>query len=182
MFLDEVIARRDHAEAGLPAYVMLQPQHRDGCILIEEPRDLCTLLWIVTLRLTKISGRRIRCEQKAEGVSSDLSRELRSNIGADDGAGVHGLKRGAEDVDALEKERTLLLKENREALIRGDHRLVGFHVGKIRIQRESDSYVRPDSILHGKARLKLWRLINELSRIRRGGVSCAHPLSAFRNS
>ena len=165
MFLDEIIARRDHPDTRLPAQVVLQPQHRDGCVLIEELRDLGALFGIVTLLLTEISRSRIRGKQKSERVPAYLPSQLAGDIGTDDRSRVDCLQRRAKNIDALQKERTLLFKENWEALIRRDHGLVGFHVGEIRVQREAGSHVRSDSILQGESGLELRGLINELSRI-----------------
>src|ERR1051326_2098662 len=77
------------------------------------------------------------------------------------------IERGGEDVDALEKERPLLFKKNRKALIGGNHRFVRFNVGKIGIQSETRGNVGPDSVLHCGHRFGLTPCVTKTVSFRR---------------
>ena len=75
---------------------------------------------------------RVRAAADLAGVAHAPSRR-------GDGSRVGHLDRRVEEVETLQEERSLLGKEDREALIHGDLRDVGFHLREIRIVGEIDS-------------------------------------------
>ena len=72
----------------------------------------------------KFPGTVVRSQQQAKRVAIDFAGELHGEIRIDDRARVHGRDLRVEDVDAFEEERSLLCKEDREALVRSDDQLV----------------------------------------------------------
>jgi hypothetical protein len=61
---------------------------------------------------------------------------LHRHIRIDDRARVNRGDRCLKNVDAFEKERTLLRKEDRETLVGCDDKLIGFDLCKVGIDRE----------------------------------------------
>ena len=78
---------------------------------------------------------------------------------------MHGLNRRLKNIDAFQKERPLLFKENWETLISGDNGLVGFHLSKIGIHRQVKSHSRRQAVLCRDAQFELKRLVKKSARI-----------------
>src|ERR1700682_1591598 len=74
-------------------------------------------------------------EEGAEGPGTRLAGEAKAIIGIGDAASKDEIDGSGEVACVFEKEWTLLRKENFEALIDGDLRLVGSALGKIGMQR-----------------------------------------------
>jgi len=95
--------------------------------------------------------------QERECVSAPLAGELSGKVGINNRASVHDLDRGLKNVYAFEKERPLLFVENRKALICSHHKLIGFDLREVGVQRhierhplESESFaVNPGSTCRG---------------------------------
>src|ERR1051325_8093535 len=78
---------------------------------------------------------------------------------------MHRLQRRLKNIDAFEKERPLLFKEDWKALIRGDDGLIGFDLSKVGIDRHIESHRRRQSIFECQARVKLDWFVQHATRI-----------------
>ena len=111
--------------------IAFQSQHCDVSVLVDEPQ----IHRIGSFFGTKISRSVVAGHQKAEGVAAALAGEFGGHVGIDNCASVHALDWRPKNIDAFKKERAFLFKENREALVCGNHGLVGFDLGKVGIER-----------------------------------------------
>ena len=147
VLLDEVVAGRDEADVRLLAYVVLQAQDADVGVLVEEA-EVIRIEPFVTAKVTRPV---VGSEEQAEGVAAALARQLDRELGVDNGARVHRRQRRLKNVDTFEEERALLLEEDREALVRGDNRLIGLDLREVGVVGEVEHEVGGESEFHRHA-------------------------------
>src|SRR5205814_9801955 len=108
--------------------------------------------------------------------AADFSGAAHAPARRGDRARVCDLHRRIEKIEAFEKKRPLLRKENGEALIDGDLRNVGLDLRKIGIEREIDRAVRRRVPLHIDAGLRLRFIV-----IKRAAETIARRFDALRS-
>src|SRR5215218_8230122 len=139
-------------------------------ILVNETK----IVRVKTLITSEVTRSIIACNQKAKRIPSYFTGYLGCIIRINDRSRMNCLQRCLENVDALEKERPLFFKEDWETLICRDDCFVSFNLCKVGIHRKVEGHLRANSILHGQARIKLNRCVNEASEIDERRVSGEH--------
>src|SRR2546425_12127436 len=130
MFFDEVVAGGEQTEVRiLFSNITFQTQHCNVSVLPEKAR----VHWIGLLFGGEISRRVVAGDEKPECIAPALAGKFRGPVGIYDRPRVHCAHWSLKNVNAFEKERTLFLKEDRETLIRGNYRLIGFDLREIGI-------------------------------------------------
>jgi hypothetical protein len=82
---------------------------------------------------------------------------------------VHDCDWCFEDINAFEKEWPLLGIENREPLIRSDNDLVGFNLGKVRIDGQVDGHARRRNELRRETEFHFHRLVEDPADVLKSG-------------
>src|ERR1044072_1063326 len=144
VLIDKVVTRSNHADRVFLTNVALQSQHTDVCVLVDETFTVANNTWIestlvaTSLQVAAIVGAQFSLsiatpDHQAKRVAAHFSSCLHRHIRIDNRARVNGSNRRLKNVDAFEKERTFLRKEDRKTLVRGDNKLIRFDLGKVRI-------------------------------------------------
>ena len=155
VLLDEVVAGQQQANVGLFADVALQTENSDVSILVEKPLNRRQRLRVLLFLFRKISGRIIAGKQDSKSIPASLAGKFYCDIRIDDRARVYCLNWRLKDVDSLQKKWTLLFKEDRKALIGGDHSLIRFDLSEIGIDREVERNRRRQAVFCRDAQIKL---------------------------
>src|ERR1043166_7815869 len=119
MFFDEVVAGEEQPDIRFFADVAFDANDANISVLVEESLDGGKGARIVPFVFAKVSRRIIAGHQNAESILATLAGKLHRNVRVDDRASVYRAQGRVEDVDALQKEWSLLFKEDGKALIRG---------------------------------------------------------------
>ena len=82
---------------------------------------------------TQVSWSIVTRDHQTKRVAPFLTGRLNCQIRIDNRARVHGRDRSLKNIDAFEKERSLLRKEDRKALISGYDELIGFDLREVGI-------------------------------------------------
>src|ERR1044072_5003346 len=178
MLLDKVVTGRDQPHAAFLADITLQPQNTDVSFLINqrEVERIKTLIAIESARAL------VRGQHQAIGISPCLADKLDRDFGIDNRARVHDVQRQLEQLDAFKKERSLLLKEDREALVGGDYGGIRFYLSEVRIDGKIEGRICIQRVSRRQSDIKLDWLVNHATGIVRHRIKVRQKLSGFGNS
>src|SRR6266508_1852312 len=165
VLLDEVITGGDQPQVPFLADVALEAQDADVGVLVQKTLDVRARLRIVALVLAEIAWRVVRSQQQPEAVPPATPGQLERVIGIDYRAGMDGLQRRLKKIDALKKEGPLLFEEDRESLVGRDHRLVGFDLREIGLDRGVESDGGRQAELRRQPRTELEGLIEPAATV-----------------
>ena len=176
--IGEIISRAEKPDVALPADITLQAKNSDVRVFVDKALDTANGIQVrigasSTLAVAQsdsfirriIARRVIRGIHQTESVFAAPARQFRSNVRVNYRASVHDVHSSLKNIDSLQKERSFFLKENRETLIRGNDRRVGFDLGKIGIICSIERDVRCDVELQIDADVLFNSFVNETTGI-----------------
>src|SRR4029077_11648396 len=114
-----------------------------------------------------------------EGIAINLASQFNRYIRIDDRSRVYGQDLCLKNVDAFQKERTLLGEEDWETLVGPDYQLVRLDLRKIRIQRKIEGHVRGQAVFSGQSQIEFHRLVNETAGIQHASVDLCRSQRAL---
>jgi hypothetical protein len=154
-----IVSRQKTNERIRLTDVALQSQNANRSILIDKSLNSGKDIWINPIVFSEIPWRVVGSKQQSERVSIDLPGEFHRHVRIDDRSRVNGGDLRAEDVDAFEKEWSLLFEEDRKTLVRRHYQLVRLDLGEIGIKREVERDCRSKRVLAGQTELEIDGLV-----------------------